>query len=590
MKKITLLIFIFINFMMFSQPSIEELNKLEIKHISNKNTLTSREMREINELSKELRFDIDASNNKVFWSTGRPKKGTGFGKYYQRIYTYVCNWEKYKMNGKLTIKFKDTDLVVFEGTAKDDIIQQGVVYSYINYPNYGLYQIPKYYGKFMPYTWEKDDIWINYHVNGTKFILDEDKTKVPYFIKAEYGYQLYDMFQKSFYKGLSYYYVNKASINKPTDWRLLYQFSKNRNNKYSGVWIDYEQLHNFDTRNTEFYNKTPKYYLKYVYHKIKNTVEEDKFEVFDANTNQPIDFNPNHIISEFIDKYKRKFYVYYDDEDWEKRIAFIEAKKAEKTNFKRSEEEIVQHSIDKLKKEDDIYNASQETLTYTKNGNTHVEKKFNEEIPWAEINTPLRIYDTESNMNHQKNEKRYDMVKFEATKDAKGQWLTGDVLDGYFKGKFYYTNDSITSVKGKFHTSKFINKATIIRENLFYIGIVCSHNLFPTKSWSSILKSNERYAYGLFNRYELATDGSLTFNYKAEDGKQIMVTVYPNEIGETNTIFRVKIEVNKKTLLQSLSETFKMINESQIKLNESLKEYNEKMKEINENLKLQNEN
>ena len=139
------------------------------------------------------------------------------------------------------------NLVVFEGTANDDIIQQGTLYSYIDHPKYGLYQIPIFYGEFIPYAWEKDDYYIYYHINGTKFILDEDNTKTPFLKKAEYGYQQIDMFDKSFYSGFSFYYINNAPRDKPANWLLLYQLNKDDGNHYSGVCINYEQLHNYET-------------------------------------------------------------------------------------------------------------------------------------------------------------------------------------------------------------------------------------------------------------------------------------------------------------------------------------------------------
>ena len=73
-KKIIVLIFLCFNLSITSQVSIKELNNFEIKLISDKNTLTSRQFRELNDFKKNIYFYRDASKKKVFWPNKRPKK------------------------------------------------------------------------------------------------------------------------------------------------------------------------------------------------------------------------------------------------------------------------------------------------------------------------------------------------------------------------------------------------------------------------------------------------------------------------------------------------------------------------------------
>ena len=479
------------------------------------------------------------------------------------------------MNGKLTIKFLDK-FIVFEGTTKDDIVQQGIIYSYVKYPNNKLYQIPTYYGNFIPYTWKKDDPFIYYRINGTKFILDEDITKKPYLKKAEHGNMKIDIFSKSFYSGLSYHFINTAPRNKATNWRLLYQLSRDNGNHNSGVCINYEQLHNFETRNIHFYNNQPKYYLKYVYDNIKNSIIKDKFEVFDADTNKPVTFNPNHILSETFDD--KTLYTYYDNEDWQKRISFIEEHKTEKVRL-----EHLEYKVDKqLFLEDAIPNDLQKTVTYNKNGTIYQERKFTRRTAYMIVN----IYNTDIEMSRNAKGLNYYNVLIKHDISKNKNYTKKVPLTGFYKGIQYFTNDSITSVDGKFYASKKLKNARISYDDLFYIGIECSHRLFPTKTWSTILNTTKKSGYIINRTYKyLPNYKGIIFQYEAENGKKITTTVFNKEIGEVKTMFRVKIEINKKYSINSLIESYKIINESQRKLNKNLKEYTEKMKKVNDSLK-----
>ena len=581
MKKLIIVSVLLFNYSLFSQIAVSELNKFTITRIAEKDAISNTELNTtINNLCRDLSFWGKASKKKVFWPNGRPNKGTGYG-IYKFGFTYECHWKKYLIDGKLTIKYKD--ILVFEGTAKDGFIQQGIMYVFEKFAD-GIYKYPKYYGKFDPVNVDKD-YYGHYNVNGIKFFLDYNSPGNSPSLKEAFGtYNIIDAYDSKAYKGTLFYYKNVAKINENPDWHLLYKFGGR-----GGENISYEQLHNYETANTAFYSKQPKYYVKCPYYDF------DKCKVINTKTNLPIKFNPKHIIEDYF-KVKRKDskarYVYYDDEDWQKRLDFIAAENAEKERLKRIEDEKYRIYAENKRREgeiqqrkDDKYNATH-IDTYKVNGKIHHKIVSSEETP---LNYRIPAYRVNITYSLNSGTIKQENCKVMAISTKTNATYRRDVLlNGEFEGTYYFTkyknfNDSL--VEGYFYTTSTLSEHRFSGNDLFYIGIVSSHTMYPTQSWSN-MNGSTNGCYSVTQGYRMTNGGGVKFRYIDKNNNSIVVIVGKRRFDSERhqVAFKIKIEINKKVLKKSLSDTFNEINKSQQKINEAMKEYNEKMKVINKNL------
>ena len=165
------------------------------------------------------------------------------------------------------------------------------------------------------------------------------------------------------------------------------------------------------------------------------------------------------------------------------------------------------------------------------------------------------------------------------------------LLDGSFKGNNTlkeYKDFTESSVDGYFYTSPTFSNHGFSNDELFYIGIVSSHIMYPTKSWLSVNKSDNQ-CYSVTREYKTTSYNGITFRYFDNNGNYIIVTVNKGFFNnkQYKMAFKIHIDINKKDInigKNSMKEVFKALSESEENILKAMKEYNEKMKKINKNL------
>jgi hypothetical protein len=292
--------------------------------------------------------------------------------------------------------------------------------------------------------------------------------------------------------------------------------------------------------------------VKYTY-KHNYKPEQVSFKVFDANTKQPIDFNPSRVVSEFNDAYKRYFVIYYDDEDWQKRTTLLENQKAEKARLKQIKDEETRiyvenkkRKAEKIQREDDIYNASHND-TYKLYGVIHhkvvssEETKLSYRIPAYRVNITYSL-DSESKLMNR------DNCKIMAISTKQNATYRRDILlNGKFEGTYYFTeykNFTESSVRGSFYAHQSLSEHRFSGNELFYIGIVSSHTMYPTQSWSN--RTSEQ-CYSVTQKYSMTYKNGVKFRYIDKDNNNIVVTVNKGyfDSNRYDMVFNISIEISQ---------------------------------------------